>query len=114
MFSPFQHGTCSGLDQRTYLTQAMNIEISSPTPSVISSNVGGSVALSDLRSAFRMSRCGAGSDCWTGLSCSGSGDGQQLTGITTCWSTSFEQIICPAMSLSGQQCSSSQINIPSF
>jgi len=109
-----KHGTCSGLDQRTYFTQAMNIEISSPTAAAISNNVGGTAYLSDLKDAYRMNRCSSGSDCWTGLSCSGSGSDQQLTGITTCWDTSFQQIICPAMSISGQQCTSEQINIPSF
>jgi len=109
-----KHGTCSGLDQRTYFTEAMTIELGMGTPYALRDNVGGSVSLSDLKSAFKMSGCSSGGDCMAGLSCTGSGSNQQFAGLTTCWSPSFKQIICPAQSLSGQQCTSSQINIPSF
>jgi len=63
-----EHGTCSGLDQKTYLQTAMDIEMANPTPRAITDNIGSSVALSDLQKAFNATGCGSGS-CWTGFNC---------------------------------------------
>ncbi|XXF76279.1 hypothetical protein P2318_24915 [Myxococcaceae bacterium GXIMD 01537] len=51
-----KHGSCTGLDAGTYFSKAIEALLSLPgdqgTPELISGNIGGRVALSDLRTAF--------------------------------------------------------------
>jgi ribonuclease I len=111
-----KHGTCSGLDQKTYFTQAMDLEIGMPTPSVISQNIGSSCALSDLQAAYNAQDCQAGGDCIVGFNCASQNGQLYLAGITTCWDPNFTQITCPAAVLGsqGKQCTDATVYIQSF
>jgi len=111
-----KHGTCSGLDQKTYFETAMNVEISMPTPSAITDNIGGTVSFSTLQRAFNATGCGSSDDCWTGFTCDSQDSDQYLSGITTCWDPDLNQIICPnaVLQSQGTMCSHSTIYIQSF
>ena len=79
------------------------------TPSVVSSNVGGSVSKSSLQAGF-------GGSNYVSLQCSG---GQYLTEARTCWSKDANnfpvaQIACPSSVLSQDTCSKSTIIIEAF
>jgi ribonuclease T2 len=111
-----KHGTCSGLDQKTYFSTAMNVELSMPTPDVITQNIGNSCALSDLQAAYGAQQCDEGGDCIAGFNCQSQNGQLYLAGVTTCWDTTFTQITCPAAVLSsqGKQCTDSTVYIQSF
>jgi len=109
-----KHGTCSGLPQQQYFQQAMQIELSMPTPSAITGNIGGSLNLSDLAAAYGASQCQDGGDCIAGFSCTGQNGQSYLTGITTCWDTNFNQITCPSAVITQDACSDSTVYIQSF
>jgi ribonuclease T2 len=51
-----KHGSCTGLDARTYFAEAVQALLALPgdqgTPAALANNVGGRVAVSELRSAF--------------------------------------------------------------
>jgi len=106
-----KHGTCSGLGVTDYFQHGINImqQANISTPSVISSNIGGSTTAEAIQSAFNNgSPCGSGA-CLVGVTCSGS----YLEAITTCWSKDLtQQLVCPA-SVIGKQCSGT-ISIDSF
>ena len=71
-----KHGTCSGLGQVDYFTQAINLlkNGQSTTPDVISQNVGGSASADDIRSGY-------GGANYVGLHCKG----KYLSEAYTCW-----------------------------
>lgn len=111
-----KHGTCSGLDQRTYLTTAMQLLQNLGTPAVIGNNIGNNCQLSDLQAAFGGSGCTVGSDCIVGFNCANQNGQLYLSGVTTCWDKNFNQITCPAAVLGsqGRQCTASTVYIQSF
>ncbi|KAH9186578.1 hypothetical protein AeNC1_011445 [Aphanomyces euteiches] len=91
-----KHGTCSGLTAPNYLKATINIETQLGTPSIITNNVGGSVAKSALVSAY-----GSGK---VALICAGSNNA--LSEVRTCYSKAYQQIACPSSILSADSCSS--------
>ncbi len=86
-----KHGTCSGLDQFTYFSSAIQVEQSVPTPAFMGQNAGSSVSLSDVYSAYGVPQCDQSGSCLLSIDCQ---DGAINT-ITTCWSESLTQIQCP-------------------
>jgi len=106
-----KHGTCSGLDQYTYFSAGLSVEVALDTPTVIQQNVGGTVGLSALYSAYAASSCSpSGGDCEVAFSCD---DNNNLAGVATCFTPDLQQITCPAETV-GQQSCSDPVNIPSF
>jgi len=109
-----KHGTCSGLPQKQYFTEAMNIELSMGTTSVITNNIGSSCALADLFSAYGASSCQSGGDCLVGFTCVNQNGQMYLSEVTTCWDTTFAQITCPSAVFTGKQCTDDNVYIQSF
>ena len=111
-----KHGTCSGMAQKDYFQQAMEIQLGMPTPDAITQNIGSSVSLSDLQSAYQAEDCSEGGDCIVGFNCQSQNGQLYLAGITTCWDPNFTQITCPAAVLSsqGKQCTKDTVYIQSF
>jgi ribonuclease T2 len=106
-----KHGTCSGLDQYTYFSGGLSVEVALDTPSVIQQNVGGTVGLSALYAAYAASSCDpSGGDCEVAFSCD---NNNNLAGVATCFTPDLQQIVCPAETV-GQQTCSDPVNIPSF
>jgi len=111
-----KHGTCSGMPQKAYFQQAMDLEVGMPTPSVITDNIGSSCALTDLQAAFGAQDCEDVGDCIVGFQCASQNGQLYLSGITTCWDPNFNQITCSAAVLGsqGKQCTDDQVYIQSF
>lgn len=111
-----KHGTCSGIDQNTYFNAAMTL-IATPefaTPAIVTSNIGGSVNPNDIESAFNNGTpCVAGTPCLVGLTCEGASGSESLSGLQTCWTQDWKQILCPVAVL-GKGCEDSTISIASF
>jgi len=103
-----KHGTCSGLDQTTYFNSTINLIRLFGTPSVVSSNVGGTVSASSIRDAL------GGAD-HAALQCNG---GKYLSGVFTCWSQvngiPGTQQVCPTDVQGEDTCTSSDVEIASF
>ena len=93
----------------------MNIELSMGTPSVLSNNIGGSCSLAELQAAFNAT-CESGADCMAGFNCANQNGQMYLSGVTTCYDQSLNQIMCPGAVLSsqGSQCTDSTVYIQSF
>jgi len=109
-----KHGTCSGLDQFTYFSAAIEVETTIGTPSIVTSNAGGSIALADLYTAYGVSPCdpSSGSGCMVSADCDKDSGG--LNTITTCWDkNSLQQIECPSEVVQGDRCPD-PLNIASF
>jgi len=105
-----KHGTCSGLDQYTYYTSAMNISVALGTPSVISGNVGSQVALTDLYSAFGAEPCLVGTACDISINCQNQG----LVSVTTCWNKDMSRMKpCPGEVITSANCPD-QVQITGF
>jgi len=109
-----KHGTCSGLDQRTYFTEAMSIELAMGTPAAITNNIGGAVELNELMQGFGAYNCQNGGDCIVGLTCQRQNGGQYLASVTTCYSPSFQRITCPASTIKNGGCTEQKIYLQSF
>jgi len=106
-----KHGTCSGLDPDTYFRSAMKVEQIIGTLPVISQNIGGSVSRAQLESAYNNgSPCPTGGPCMVQINCD---SGSILSGVTTCWSKSLQQMECPGSFLGTPPCGT-HITIPSF
>ena len=113
-----KHGTCAGPKPTQYFQSAMNI-MTMPymdTPSVLTSNIGGTFSLSALQSYYTGGApCTSGQPCLVGTQCTGSSGNEFLDGITTCWDLNFKQISCPAKVIVGKtDCVGPTINLDSF
>jgi len=109
-----KHGTCSGLDQQTYLhVVMMNVHVKLPTASIITKNIGLTINKADLQSAYNNGKpCVSGQDCGVVLSCT---SGKFLQAVTTCWTKQYSQRICPALTVKGlDTCTASTITIDAF
>jgi len=109
-----KHGVCTGLDPNTYIKDAIHaVEIQAGTPSIISDNIGKSVARSAIEASYNNGKaCTPDADCWVALSCSG---GQYLEDVTTCWTKDYQPMICPALTVTGSAtCTASTLQITSF
>lgn len=102
-----KHGTCSTLDQTTYYQTAINLIKQFGTPSVVSSNIGKSIAADDIRDGF------GGSDKVL-LKCSSG----SLTGAYTCWTQSngipSSQVSCPSSTKGEDNCGTGSVTIKSL
>ena len=103
-----KHGTCSGLSQTAYYQNAINTLVAFGTPDIVTSNVGKTVAASDIRNAF-------GGQTFVALQCAG---GNTLTGAFTCWNEESDlptaQVQCRADVVNEDTCTASDITIPSL
>ena len=83
-----KHGTCSGLSQVDYFSQALDLTNRIPTPSVLYDSIGKNVSANALRIGF-------GGANYVALQCTN----QILTGAYTCWEQKNNipsaQIECP-------------------
>jgi ribonuclease T2 len=96
-----KHGTCAGLDQSSYYTAAMNISVALGTPDIISNNVGGTVQLADLYSAFGAQPCVVGFACDISIDCMNNG----LMATTTCWKKDLSgRMTCPGAVITKANC----------
>ena len=102
-----KHGTCSGLDQTAYFQAAIDLIKKVGTPSIVSDNVGKSVATSDIRDAF-------GGASKAILKCSS----KTMVGLSTCYTQSKgmpdQQVDCPPSTKGEDNCGSGSITIPSM
>ncbi|RLN95721.1 hypothetical protein BBJ28_00005311 [Nothophytophthora sp. Chile5] len=111
-----RHGTCSGLPQVAYFTDAINLERNetlAPTPKLVQDNVGGQVDVKALRTAFGDAA----------LKCQRShSNGASLTLLSqvfTCWQKDEHNVptkrcACPAHIHSEDTCGKGSISIPAF
>lgn len=107
-----KHGTCSGLDQYTYFSSALRVEKTIGTPSIITSNAGGSAALADVYSAYGADVCDGSSPCTVSLDCDKDSGG--LNTVTTCWEKgTLAQIPCPVEVIQNNNCPD-PVSIASF
>lgn len=101
-----KHGTCSGLDQSSWVGQAIKTMDRLPTPDLVTKNVGKSVSASKLRNAF-------GDNTKVALRCSG----RFLKEIYTCWTrnpdgTVGELATCPHTV--SDNCRHTEVNIQAY
>ena len=107
-----KHGTCSGLDQYTYLNNGVNSLLKYPTPSRITNNVGGNVSAADLRADFGAS--------YISLQCTYSAGKYFLNGAYLCLSRDAQtglpggKTSCPADVFAEDNCKADTIYIASF
>lgn len=108
-----RHGTCSGLSQIEYFSQAVNLvrNGTADTPAIVQENVGKSVPIEKLREAF------GGSSLPATLKCMHGGD--TLSQVFTCWLKDEKNLPirrrpCPEHVLREDTCSRSSIQIPAF
>ena len=105
-----KHGTCSGLGQVEYFTQAVN-KIKNgqvKTPSAISQNVGKSVSAATIRAAY-------GGAKYVALHCTG----KYLSEVYTCWSKDSRgqpttQRQCPDEVVRKDTCRDGMVRIATF
>lgn len=113
-----KHGTCAGPAPTQYFQSAINLMLQPvlATPSVITSNVGGTFQLADLQSAYNNGQpCPADQKCLMGATCTGGSGNEYLEGVTTCWDTNFKRIVCPSKVIVGStDCQGPTINLDSF
>jgi ribonuclease T2 len=95
-----KHGTCSGLDQYSYYTAAMNISVALGTPAAISNNVGGTAQLADIYSGFGAQPCTVGFPCDISIDCANAG----LMSTTTCWKKDMTRMTCPGDVITKANC----------
>ena len=104
-----KHGTCSGLTQQAYFTEAINLSKLAGTPSLISSNIGDTISASSLRDAY-------GGASYVSLQCSG---GSYFVGTYTCYNRNTDgtvgaQTTCPSDVIAEDTCSATTISIDSL
>jgi len=104
-----KHGTCSGLTQQDYFTQAINLSKLAGTPSLISSSIGLNISASSLRDSY-------GGASYVSLQCSGS---SYLSGTYTCYSRNTDgtvgaQTACPSDVIAEDTCTSTTLTISSL
>lgn len=113
-----KHGTCEGSSPTQYFQKAMGLAQfpTLATPSVLSKNIGGSFALSDLQKYYNDGQaCPSGQPCMVGTQCTGSSGSQFLEGITVCLDRTQKRIVCPAkVIIDKQDCSDASISLSSF
>ena len=107
-----QHGTCSGLSQSSFFQTAIQVDLTVPTPSIISSHVGGHVTRDQLESAYNNGTpCGTG-PCAVFLECDSS---NRLSQVDHCFSPQLARIPCPTLVTSdSDRCRAGNVNIASF
>ena len=106
-----KHGTCSGLPQSDYLQLAFTLMQALPTKPIVTDNIGGTVQLDELESAYNNGQPCAADSCMVWVQCSGA----YLTELHTCWSQSGQQVVCPTLVVSEKsQCKSGAIKISAF
>jgi ribonuclease T2 len=92
-----KHGTCSGLSQLDYFSQALDLTNRIPTPSVLYDSIGKNVSANAVRIGF-------GGANYVALQCTN----QILTGAYTCWeqinSIPAAQIECPLSVMKEDTC----------
>jgi ribonuclease T2 len=106
-----RHGTCSGLDQVTYFTQAINMLRSAKdnlTPLFVQNNVGNFVNVNELRAAF-------GGPEYVSMVC----NGNDLAEVRTCYAKGKDNSVagrrpCPHNVLGSDDCTSTTVRINSF
>ena len=105
-----KHGTCTGLTQQDYFNQVINLAKLAGTPSLISSNVGGSpVNANSLREAY-------GGSSYVSLQCNG---GSYLVGTYTCYNRNTDgtvgaQTTCPSDVIAEDSCTTTTVTIVSL
>ncbi|OQR95664.1 hypothetical protein THRCLA_22089 [Thraustotheca clavata] len=106
-----KHGTCSGMKQLDYVKATIKLEVQLGTPSIITSNVGGSAVGTQVRDAY-------GGSNMVALVCGGSG---ALSEVRTCYKNSGSgpgsRITCPQIILNEDNCAKKagkKISIYSF
>ncbi|TMW61527.1 hypothetical protein Poli38472_012718 [Pythium oligandrum] len=105
-----RHGSCTGLDQRTYFAVAVSMlrDGLASTPDFIQKNVGKTVSTADLRAAY-----GANTPV---LKCSG----KYLSQVFTCWEKNSKNNIpttgmaCPAAVLKEDTCKGTSVSLQAF
>ncbi|GLE01429.1 hypothetical protein PINS_up010259 [Pythium insidiosum] len=113
-----RHGTCSGLEQTTYFTRAVDIIRNGTlsTPTLMQQNVGKSVSTADLRAAFKRDVDGDEDDNVV-LKCD---HNNHLAQAFTCWAKDdatnepTTRRACPAHILSEDTCRSETVEIIAF
>jgi ribonuclease T2 len=106
-----RHGSCSGLDQVTYFTQAINMLRSAKdnlTPLFVQNNVGNFVNVNELRAAF-------GGPEYVSMVC----NGNDLAEVRTCYAKGKDNSVagrrpCPHNVLGSDDCTSTTVRINSF
>eukprot|EP00349_Pseudokeronopsis_sp_Brazil_P002783 CAMPEP_0202963824 /NCGR_PEP_ID=MMETSP1396-20130829/7856_1 /ASSEMBLY_ACC=CAM_ASM_000872 /TAXON_ID= /ORGANISM="Pseudokeronopsis sp., Strain Brazil" /LENGTH=228 /DNA_ID=CAMNT_0049685385 /DNA_START=16 /DNA_END=702 /DNA_ORIENTATION=+ len=97
-----KHGTCSGLSQYDYFSNTIDLLKKFGTPSLISTNTGGSVNAAELRASY-------GGSTMVALQCN---TGNNLSGVYTCWSQTngkpVGQVVCPPDVQLEDTCTSSE------
>jgi ribonuclease T2 len=103
-----KHGTCSGLSQTDYFTNALNVLKTYGTPSVISDNVGKYVSSDTIRASF-------GGKEYASLVCT---SGKYLNGVYMCLNqvngVPNGKTVCPADVQSEDTCGTGDIFIQTF
>ena len=106
-----EHGTCSGLTQSSFFTTALHTALTVPTPSVITSHIGGTATRDAIESAFNNGApCGTGA-CLVFLECSGG----TLEGVNVCFSKTLTRMECPtAVTGASSRCKAGNVKIAGF
>jgi ribonuclease T2 len=96
-----KHGTCSGLSQLDYFSQALDLTTRIPTPSILYDSIGKNMSADVLRQGF-------GGANYVALQCKN----QILNGAYTCWGQASNQvpsiqIVCPASVVKEDTCAGS-------
>ncbi len=103
-----KHGTCSGLTQYNYFSQALNVQQRYPTPAILQANIGGTVAATDLRNAM-------GGKDKVALQCT---SGKYVVGAYSCWSQKDgipqALVTCPVDVQGEDTCTASSLIIQKF
>jgi len=102
-----KHGTCTGLSQSTYFSNALTVG-KTATPSIISSNVGKSVSADSIREAF-------GGKTYASLQCE---SGKYFSGVYQCYNNvngvPSGVTPCPLDVQAEDTCTSSSVTIEAF
>jgi ribonuclease I len=81
-----KHGTCSALPELTYFNQAVSIHTNIPLPLYVSNNIGNTVTLDNVVTAY-------GGSNWVVPACVGS----YILDFRTCWDkTTYARMNCPS------------------
>ena len=107
------HGTCSGLSQSAFLTTALHTALTLPTPSIITTHIGGSTTRDAIESAFNGgSPCVSGAACNVFLECAST---NTLEGVNVCYSTQLQRMECPAVvTQASSRCKAGSVKIAGF
>jgi ribonuclease T2 len=103
-----KHGTCTGLLQEDYFTNALSLIKKFGTPASVTAAVGGTISAASLRNDF-------GGATMVSLQCI---SGKYLSGAYTCWSQSngipVAQITCAADVQKEDTCTAQTLTVTSF